>query len=494
LEHEFQTDIRLFLQGSEMAEGSRSNEDTKARLLEAAGEVFAQHGFRVSTVRQICKRARTNVGSVNYHFRDKKGLYAAVFGYALQLATNKYPPDLGITREATPEEKLRAYIHSLLLRLMAEGLPAWHGKLMAREMAEPSGALDDVLENSIRPLHTYLAGVVRELMHKEGSADREESHYTFLTSLSIAGQCLHYHIARQWIEALRPQSFDPTRIDRVADHITRFSLGGIRELRAGASSMENNPSEVSGGISSSVSIKSNSDPDLQAVIFDCDGILVDTEPLHYRAFQEVLVPLGLGHDFEVYLKRFVGFDDRDAFICAFREAGRELDPMTLERLIEAKASALGDFIRRGVPSFPGVIELIKELMERGVPMAVASGALRREVEAFIASTGLSGAFRIIVSADEVKKSKPDPETYLLAVERLRQALGSKLLDPINCIAIEDTRAGIRSAKSAGLAVIAVTNSFSVTELCEADKVIGSLSELSFQEIIKLLKQRRQVQQ
>lgn len=243
-----------------------------------------------------------------------------------------------------------------------------------------------------------------------------------------------------------------------------------------------------------VNCESTSDPDLQAVIFDCDGILVNTEPLHYRAFQEVLVPLGLGHDFESYLEHFVGFDDRDAFIYAFKEAGLHLAPTALDRLIEAKALALRDLIGQGVPSFPGVVELVKELMDRGVPMAVASGALRQEIDAFIASLGLNGAFLAIVAADEVKKSKPDPETYLLAIERLRQVQGPRRLDPMNCIAIEDTPAGIRSAKSAGLPVIAVTNSFSVPELTEADKVIDSLSELSFPEMVKLLKRRRQVQQ
>lgn len=240
-----------------------------------------------------------------------------------------------------------------------------------------------------------------------------------------------------------------------------------------------------------VNIEFNSDMDLQAVIFDCDGVLVDTEPLHYKAFQEALVPLGLGHDFQSYLDRFVGFDDRDAFIYAFREAGRELAPVTLERLMEAKAVALGDLIRQGVPSFPGVVELVKELMDRGVPMAVASGALRHEIDAFIASLGLNGAFHVIVAADEVKKSKPDPETYLLAMERLRKIRGSKPLDPNNCVAIEDTHAGILSAKSAGLMVIAVTNSFSATDLAEADEVIGSLSELSFPKIVKLLERRVQ---
>jgi beta-phosphoglucomutase len=241
-----------------------------------------------------------------------------------------------------------------------------------------------------------------------------------------------------------------------------------------------------------ISLESRPIAELEAVIFDCDGVLVDTEPLHYRAFQEVLIPLGLGHDFDSYLERFVGFDDRDAFIHAFREAGRELAPAALDRLMEAKADALKGLIMQGVPTFPGVVELVNELMDRCVPMAVASGALRHEVNAFIESLGLRGAFQVIVAADEVKKSKPDPETYLLAIERLKRVPGSKPLVPMNCVAIEDTRAGIHSAGSAGLVVIAVTNSFSPAELSEADNVISSLSELSFHGIVKLLEQRRRM--
>ncbi len=240
-----------------------------------------------------------------------------------------------------------------------------------------------------------------------------------------------------------------------------------------------------------IDINSNQNRKLQAVIFDCDGILVDTEPLHYRAFQEVLVPLGLGHDFETYLEHYVGFDDRDAFLYAFKQAGRELTPIALDGLLEAKSSALNKLILQGVPGFPGVVELVKELLDRGIPMAVASGALRHEVEAFIASLGLNGAFSAIVAADDVKKSKPDPETYSLAVKLLNLLPGLKSLNPANCVAIEDTRAGIHSAKSAGLTVIAVTNSFPVQELAEADKVIDSLSELSFLTIVELI-ERRQV--
>jgi beta-phosphoglucomutase len=238
---------------------------------------------------------------------------------------------------------------------------------------------------------------------------------------------------------------------------------------------------------------SSSEQGLQAVIFDCDGVLVDTEPLHYAAFQKVLAPLCLGHDYARYLDHFVGFDDRDAFLYAFEEAGRQMSASRLEELIEAKSAALGELIEQGTPSFPGVVELVEELRNKGVAMAVASGALRHEVEAFVASLGLGGVFRVIVGANDVKKSKPDPETYLLAIERLRPAFGPKPLDPLHCIAIEDTPAGIRSGKSAGLTVVGVTNSFPASELTEADKVVGSLADLNFQAIVELLEAKHQEQ-
>jgi beta-phosphoglucomutase len=228
---------------------------------------------------------------------------------------------------------------------------------------------------------------------------------------------------------------------------------------------------------------------LKAVIFDCDGILVNTEPLHYEAFQKVLVPLGLGHDYERYMESFIGFDDRDAFLYAFREAGRALDPLTLGTLIEAKGNALAKLIDQGVPTFPGVVELVRELGKHGLPIAVASGALRHEINAFIRSLGLTGAFCAIVAADEVKKSKPDPETYLLALERLKEAQGWASLNPRSCIAIEDTPAGIVSAKTAGLFVIAVTNSFPEHQLQEADRVFSSLSGLDFSGMVEILQHR-----
>ena len=227
---------------------------------------------------------------------------------------------------------------------------------------------------------------------------------------------------------------------------------------------------------------------LKAVIFDCDGVLVDTEPLHYRAFQEVLTPLGLAHTFEHYLDHYIGFDDRDAFLEAFREGDRAIDEATLTRLIHTKEQSLQIIIRHGIPSFPGVITLVRELAARRIPLAVASGALRHEVETFIEVLGLTGLFSVIVAADDVKKSKPDPETYLKVLERFCLLGVLEASQARSCVAIEDTPAGIQAAKGAGMCVLGVTNSFPADKLESANHVVRSLEEVDVDSLVRWLDQ------
>lgn len=229
---------------------------------------------------------------------------------------------------------------------------------------------------------------------------------------------------------------------------------------------------------------------LQAVIFDCDGVLVDSEPLHYEALQEVLRPLGMSHDYARYLEHYIGFDDRDAFMEAFRESGRHLDADTLARLINAKDMALRQIVANGAPTFPGVIELVRDLSSHGVLLGVASGALRHEVEAFVAALGLKGCFSIVVAADDVERSKPDPETYLKALDGVKKLGGSTSFDARGCVAIEDTPAGIRSAGEAGLYVVGITNSFPKESLDGADHVVGSLEELDYAAVKGLVRAGR----
>ena len=211
---------------------------------------------------------------------------------------------------------------------------------------------------------------------------------------------------------------------------------------------------------------------LDAVIFDFDGIIVDTEPLHYRAFQEMLVPLGLGYSWQEYLDTYLGFDDRDAFREAFHVAGRQLSPEELKNLMDGKAHAFLRIVSAGVPPYPGVVELIRSISGT-LPLALCSGALRSDIDPILTQLGLTGAFDTLVTADEVAASKPDPESYRLAVQRLQELYPGRI-NPVHSLAIEDILAGIVSATGAGLKVLAVTNSYPEERLTGACRVVASL--------------------
>ncbi|WP_243371311.1 HAD family phosphatase [Geotalea sp. SG265] len=210
-----------------------------------------------------------------------------------------------------------------------------------------------------------------------------------------------------------------------------------------------------------------------AVIFDFDGIIVDTEPLHYKAFQEVLVPLGLGYSWEEYVGHYIGFDDRDAFREAYAAGGKALDADELSMMIGKKAAAFNCIIAAGVTPFPGVVELIRTL-KGTCPIGLCSGALASDIAPILQQLHIGGVFDILVTADEVAASKPDPESYQLAVKRLAEAFPALSIAPARCLAIEDTPAGIASATAAGLKVLAVTNSYPEEKLGAAARVVESL--------------------
>lgn len=214
----------------------------------------------------------------------------------------------------------------------------------------------------------------------------------------------------------------------------------------------------------------------EAVIFDFDGVIVDTEPLHYKSFQRVLAPLGLNFTWQEYVDTYIGFDDRDAFREAFAIHNKELSSGELQSLITQKASVFQEVIRDGVSAYPGVIELISKLSAVGIPLAICSGALRSDIDPILAMFGLEDCFDIIVTADDVSTSKPDPECYQLAFDKLR-ALQKASLSKLTTIAIEDTPAGIASARQAALSVCAVTNSYAADLLTEATFTTSSLELL-----------------
>ena len=201
--------------------------ETRRQLLEAAGEVFAEFGFRDATVREICRRAGANVAAVNYHFGDKETLYIEVLRYAHGKALAKYPPLLNIDASAAPEEKLRAFIKSFLLRVFDKGSTSWHGRLMSREMIEPTAALDSIVEERIRPMAGMLWQIVADILGCPLNDDRVRN-----CAISIVSQCVFYHHCRPVISKLLPeqQSLDKVDIDKLADHVARFSLAAMKHL------------------------------------------------------------------------------------------------------------------------------------------------------------------------------------------------------------------------------------------------------------------------
>jgi beta-phosphoglucomutase len=220
---------------------------------------------------------------------------------------------------------------------------------------------------------------------------------------------------------------------------------------------------------------------LKALIFDFDGIIVDTEPLHYRAFQEILGPLGLGFSWDEYVSYYMGFDDREAFREAFKAFHREIDNRELELLISQKAEIFLNLIKNGIYPYPGVVELIRTL-SREIPLALCSGARTSDIEPILAYLEIRDKFDVVVTAEHVAASKPDPASYVLAYQKLCSIYPHLKIKPENCLAIEDTPAGIDSAKAAGISVLAVSNSYVVDKLARADHVVDSLENLTLQRL------------
>lgn len=199
---------------------------TEQRLIEAAGEVFAEKGFRAATIREIIQRAKANIAAVNYHFGDKEGLYAAVFRCARQACEEKYPFIDAAAEGASPRERLHRLVKSLLLRLLDRGRPAWQWQLMAREMLEPTMVLDEMVQNAIRPEFEIFAKVVCDIT----GLGRGERRVRWCVG-SVIGQALFYRHAHSVVQRLHPeQRFDPKDIEELAEHVTEFSYRALEAM------------------------------------------------------------------------------------------------------------------------------------------------------------------------------------------------------------------------------------------------------------------------
>jgi HAD superfamily hydrolase (TIGR01509 family) len=215
---------------------------------------------------------------------------------------------------------------------------------------------------------------------------------------------------------------------------------------------------------------------IRAVVFDFDGVLANSEPLHFRAFRDILAEEGLSLTEHDYYTRYLGYDDVGAFRAIAADQNRQVTHGEIANWVVRKAERL-EALERGVSVlFPGARDAIARMARTG-PIAIASGALRQEIMRVLEREQLAALFAAVVAAGDTAASKPDPAPYTKAVELLRQMTGDSL-QAAECLAIEDSHWGLVSARHAGLRTLAITHSYSANELGEADLVIEHLDELT----------------
>lgn len=224
---------------------------------------------------------------------------------------------------------------------------------------------------------------------------------------------------------------------------------------------------------------------MRAAIFDFDGVLVNSEPLHFGALRDALVPEGIAIDEDEYVRSYLAYDDRGSIRLALEAHGFPFEAGRVEKIARRKAAAF-DALAARIAFFPGARELVRALSAE-VPLAIASGALRSEIETILTAGGLRDAFSAIVAAEDVPRTKPDPAPYLTALARLVPNCPG--LDASQCLAFEDSMPGIASARAAGMKVVAVTNSYPAAKLGAADAVFSSLEGLAADRLRELFRSR-----
>jgi len=225
---------------------------------------------------------------------------------------------------------------------------------------------------------------------------------------------------------------------------------------------------------------------LRAIVFDFDGVLANSEPLHFAAFRAVLAEAGVELSNEDYYARYLGFDDVGVFKAVASDRDKAWSDREVAGMVADKALRL-EALERDIPVlFPGAAEAIRR-SAASVPIAIASGALGLEIRRALRRVELIDQFAAIVAAEDTKESKPAPDPYVRAVELIRTVLPGQPLQASECVAIEDSRWGLQSARAAGLRTVAVTSSYAAAELApHADLIIPSIDRLNLDDLRQLL--------
>lgn len=200
-------------------------EDTRTKLLDAAGQVFAESGFQTATVREICARAGVNIALVNYYFGDKLELYTEVLRHSVG-ASGQGIIKKAIGSTARPEQAFRELIHAMLLRVCRAERPGWHFRLMMHEFAQPTPAMASVIDETMRPVYNRFRVLVGKMLHLPPDHDLVR-----LSTHSVIAQVVHYAHARHVVSRVWPElELNAERIAQIATHIADFSLAGLRHM------------------------------------------------------------------------------------------------------------------------------------------------------------------------------------------------------------------------------------------------------------------------
>jgi beta-phosphoglucomutase len=223
-----------------------------------------------------------------------------------------------------------------------------------------------------------------------------------------------------------------------------------------------------------------------ATLFDYNGVLVDDEAVHLAAFRDVLSPLGVEVTETEYVERYLGYDDVGAFRAILKDRGRTPSDADVAALVDAKKPFYLERAKGALRGFQGAAELVRRRAAVG-PVAIVSGALRHEIHLGLDVLGVRDLVRAIISAEDAQRSKPDPQGYLLCLEALSLSTARE-----RCVVIEDSLAGVESARAASLACVAVGHSYPIDELraAGADLVVSNLDAIS-EEALSSLFERRQ---
>jgi len=200
--------------------------DRKSLLLDAATTVFAEKGFRDTTIADICNAAKSNTASVNYYFGTKEELYAEVWKAAFQNTIEKYPPNMGLPSDACAEDKLKAMILSLLHRMLDSGELGYAGQILLMEMANPTEAIDDIKRDAIDPMRKRMMSIVEQLLDSQATEQD-----VIFCAMSVIHQCVGLGLRRGKLPMPLCELRKPRLIEAMSEHITRFSLAGIAAVK-----------------------------------------------------------------------------------------------------------------------------------------------------------------------------------------------------------------------------------------------------------------------